>query len=179
MLAVGGSMTEERPYSLLIRLGVILVPIVTGILLWSYYHSPGSVFSAKPAAVIPAPFTAGTPKPSEPVAEAAAEPAEPVEPPIAAATAFAPAPAVAPSTAGPGTKGFQGIATGQPAAAPGGPVASTAATAPAPPALKQAAPGRERTKAGETRKQEAASAHKTIQKLDKELDRKLSICSGC
>lgn len=41
-------MAEERPYSLLIRLGVILAPILAGVLLWSYYHPPVSVFRASP-----------------------------------------------------------------------------------------------------------------------------------
>jgi hypothetical protein len=34
-LTVGAWMAEERPYSLLIRLGVILAPILAGVLLWS------------------------------------------------------------------------------------------------------------------------------------------------
>ena len=164
-------MAEERPYSLLIRLGVILAPILAGILLWSYYHPPVSVLSRKPAVAIPAPLTASAPNPSE----LAAEPADPVANPGAAAAA-AVTPAVSADPAAPDAGAFRTVATGNQTAAPQG-APSIAATSPAlSRPRQQPAPGRERPKA---HKQEASSAHRTIQKLDKEIDRKLNICSGC
>ena len=169
-------MAEERPYSLLIRLGVILAPILTGVLLWSYYHPPVSVLSRKPAVAVPAPLTASAPNPSE----LAAEPADPVANPDAAAAA-AVTPAVSAAPAAPDAGAFRTVATGsQPAAPRGGAAASTAATSPAlSGSRQQPAPGRERPKARDAREQEASSTHRTIQKLDKGIDRKLNICSGC
>ena len=55
-------MAEERPYSLLIRLGVILMPILAVILAWSYYHPPALVLSRKGPAVIPAASTVPIPR---------------------------------------------------------------------------------------------------------------------
>ncbi len=168
-------MAEERPYSLLIRLGVILAPILAGVLLWSYYHPPASVLSRKPAVVIPAPLTASAPNPSE----LAAEPAEPVADPGAAANAGV-TPAMSADPTGPDAETFRTVATGSQTTAPqGGAAAGTAATSPAPSGPRQSAPGRERPKAPGPHKQEASSTHRTIQKLDKEIDRKLNICSGC
>lgn len=169
-------MAQERPYSLLIRLGVILAPILAGVLLWSYYHPPASVLSRKPAVVIPAPLTASAPNQSE----LAAEPADPVANPGAAAVA-AVTPTASADPTRPDAETFRTIATGSRATAPQvGPAAGTAAASPAPAAPRQQpAPGRERPKAQDARKQEASSTHRTIQKLDKEIDRKLNICSGC
>jgi|GEM_PF-4855712 len=169
-------MAEGRPYSLLIRLGVILAPILAGVLLWSYYHPPTSVLSGKPAVVIPAPPTASTPSPSE----LAAEPADQVENPGAAAAAEV-TPAASADPAGPDAETFRTVATGSRATAPqAGPAAGTAPTSPAPAGPRQQpAPGRERPKAPSAHKQEASSTHRTIEKLDKEISRKLNICSGC
>jgi hypothetical protein len=169
-------MAEERPYSLLIRLGVILAPILAGVLLWSYYHPPASVLSGKPAVVIPAPPTASTPSPSE----LAAEPVDPVAN-LGPAAAAGVTPATSADPAGPDAETFRTVATGSRVTAPqAGPPAGTAATSPAPAGpSQQPAPGRERPKAQDARKQEASSTHRTIQKLDKEIDRKLNICSGC
>ncbi len=169
-------MAEERPYSLLIRLGVILAPILAGVLLWSYYHPPVSVLSRKPAVAVavPAPLTASAPNPSE----LAAEPADPVANPGTAAAA-AVTPAVSTDPAAPDAGAFRTVATGSQTAAPQG-APRTVATSPAPSGPRQQpAPGREHPKAPVAHKQEASSAHRTIQKLDKEIDRKLNICSGC
>jgi hypothetical protein len=168
-------MAEERPYSLLIRLGVILAPILAGVLLWSYYHPPVSVLSRKPAVAIPAPLPARTPNPSE----LAAEPADPAATPGAAAAAEV-TPAVSADPAAPDAGAFRSVAPGSQTAPQGGAAASTAAT---PPALagsrQQPAPGRERPKAPAVGKQEASSTPRTLEKLDKQIDRKLSICTGC
>ena len=167
-------MAEEQPYSLLIRLGVILGPILAGVLVWSYYHPPAAIFSPKKPSVTAAPV----PVPAPNLSELAAEPAETIADPVAAA-----APVAMPAAAAfsePDAGGFRGAAMPKPVATPGGTVASTHAT---PPAVlgprQQSAAGPERRKARDARKQEAASAHKSIQKLDKEISRKLSICSGC
>lgn len=169
-------MAEERPYSLLIRLGVILAPILAGVLLWSYYHPPVLVLSRKPAVAVPAPLTARAPNPSE----LAAEPIDPAANPGAAAAAAVP-PAVSADPAAPDAGAFRTVATGSQTATPqGGAAASTAATSPALSGPRQQpATGREHPKAPVAHKQEASSAHRTIQKLDKEIDRKLNICSGC
>jgi len=169
-------MAQERPYSLLIRLGVILAPILAGVLLWSYYHPPVSVLSRKPAVAIPAPLPASAPNPSE----LAAEPAEPVADPGAAANAGV-TPAVSVDPTAPEAGAFRSVTPGSQTTAPqGGAAASTAAT---PPALagsrQQPAPGRERPKAPGAGKPEASSTPRTLQKLDKQIDRKLSICTGC
>jgi hypothetical protein len=175
-------MAEERPYSLLIRLGAILVPILAGILVWSYYHPPVSLLSPRAPSVIPAPLAATAPKASE----SADEPTDPISGP-AAVGASAPVPAVAPENVRPDPGTFRTIATGKqtssgaprapPPASTSGPLATNPATPPTAP--QSAASGRERTKTRDARKQEPAPAHSTIQKLDKEIDRKLSICSGC
>ena len=171
-------MAEERPYSLLIRLGVILAPILAGVLLWSYYHPPVLVLSRKPtvAVAVPAPLTASAPNPSE----LAAEPTDPVANPGAAAAVAVP-PAVSADPAPPDAGALRTVATGSQTAAPrGGAAAGTAATSPALSGpSQQPATGREHPKAPVAHKQEASSAHRTIQKLDKEIDRKLNICSGC
>src|SRR5260370_41375646 len=115
MFLVGAVSTSmaERPYSLLIRLGVILAPILAGVLLWSYYHPPASVFSPKPAVVIPAPLTASAPNPSE----LAAEPTEPVADSGAAANAGA-TPAVSADPTRPDAETFRTVATGTQTTAP-------------------------------------------------------------
>jgi len=170
-------MAEERTYSLLIRLGIILAPILAGCLLWSYHHPPAAVFARKPAAAIPAPATANARNPPE----LDAERADPVADPDAAAAVATPAISADPAAPDPGAS--RPIATGSrttAAPAPVGAAASTAATSPALlGARQQPPPGRERPKARDARKQESASTHRTIEKLDKEIDRKLSICSGC
>jgi len=170
---LSAAMAEERPYSLLIRLGVILAPILAGVLLWSYYHPPVSVFSRKPVAAVPASVTTRAPNASE----LAAEPADPVASPGAAAAAVA-APASSAEPGGANSALRPVAASSQKAATQSDPAANTPAPAPALSGSRQQ-PAPERPKARDTRKQEAASAHKTIQKLDKEIDRKLSICSGC
>src|SRR6266699_7203418 len=104
---LSAAMAEERPYSLLIRLGVILAPILTGVLLWSYYHPPVSVLSRKPAVAIPAPLPANAPNPSE----LAAEPADPVATPGAAAAAGV-TPAVSVDPTAPEAGAFRSVAPG-------------------------------------------------------------------
>lgn len=173
-------MAEERPYSLLIRLGVILAPILAGVLLWSYHHPPVSILSRKPAVAIPAPLPASAPNPSE----LAAEPAEPTEPVAnpGPAAASGVTPAVSADPAAPGVGAFRSVTPGSQTAAPQGGAAAASAAA-TPPALagsrQQPAPGRERPKAPAVGKPEASSTPKTLQKLNKQIDRKLSICSGC
>jgi hypothetical protein len=171
---VGVLMAEERPYSLLIRLGVILAPILAGALLWSYRYPPAAVWTPKPPAVIPAPLAAGAPKPAEPAADAA----DPVANAASAATMTMPPSFAEPSV--PERGALRGVAAGSRTAATQPAAAGPAATKPAmqgPP--QPTTPPGDRRKAREVRKQEAASTHKAIQKLDKEIDRKLSICSGC
>jgi predicted component of type VI protein secretion system len=168
-------MADERPYSLLIRLGVILAPILAGALVWSYYHPPASVLSRKPAPAMP-PLAASAPNPSELAADPADAVANPA-PPAAAVTM----PATSADRSAPAPGGLRSVATGSPTATtkPGA-VASTAATTPPIPGPpQQTAPGGERRKPRDIRKQEASSAHRAIQKMDREIDRKLSICSGC
>jgi hypothetical protein len=169
-------MVDYRPFSLLIRLGVILAPILAGVLLWSYYHPPALVLSRKPAVAIPAPLPARTPNPSE----LAAEPADPVATPGAAAAAEM-TPAVSADPAAPDAGAFRSVTPGSQTTAPqGGTAASTAATSPAlAGSRQQPAPGRERAKAPTAGKQEASSIPRTLEKLDKQIDRKLSICTGC
>jgi len=53
-------MVDYRPYSLLLRLGIILLPILAGVLAWSYYHPLGSVLTPRAVVVIPAPVTIKT-----------------------------------------------------------------------------------------------------------------------
>jgi hypothetical protein len=88
---VGAWMVDYRPYSLLLRLGIILLPILAGVLAWSYYHPLGSMLTPKAAVVIPAP-TSKAPN----LTELAAEPADP-----AAVTSGAPAVAAGPAAATP------------------------------------------------------------------------------
>jgi hypothetical protein len=180
---VGAWMVDYRPYSLLLRLGTILLPILAGVLAWSYYHPLGSILTPKAAVVIPAP-TSKAPNPTE----LAAEPADPADP--AAVTSGAPAVAAGPAAAtsavltrpvAPNTGAALGFAPdSQMPPTQVRPPAGTAATIPALPGTKQQpAPGREPSKARDTRKQEAAFTHRTIQKLDNEINRKLSIFRGC
>ena len=184
-------MVDDRPYSLLLRLGIILLPILAGVLAWSYYHPLGSVLTSKAVVVLPAPVTPRT----APASELAAEPADaaavpetraPVAIPARAPVAIpAPtAPAVSAQPAGPRIGPALGFAPDRPMPPPMPPQASTgagtAASMPAGPSAKQPpASGREQSKAAEARKQDANSANRTIQKLDSEVDRKLGICRGC
>jgi hypothetical protein len=175
---VGASMVDYRPYSLLLRLDMILLPILAGVLAWSYYHPLGSMLTPKAAAVIPAPATGKTPNPTE----LAAEPADPVIPgiPAAAVDAAAPMPAAPLRPAPPNTGAALSFAPDSQMPPQAGTGAGAAATLPAPPGTKQQpASGREHSKARDARKQEAASTHTTIQKLDNEINRRLSICRGC
>src|SRR6266536_3968284 len=126
---LSAAMAEERPYSLLIRLGVILAPILAGVLLWSYYHPPVSVFSRKPAAAVPASVTTRAPNASE----LAAEPADPVASPGAAAAAVA-APASSAEPGGANSALRPVAASSQKAATQSDPAANT----PPPPRRSQA-----------------------------------------
>jgi len=193
-------MAEERPYRLLIRLGVILVPILTAILISSYYHPPG-MLSRKPAAVIAAPSAAKTASPfeaapamadavSDPAARAAKPapaPADPISSAATLVTAPPRPPAIARQPARPDAGAIRALATGSetpprppaipPSALSLSPAGSVGPTAPA--ASQPAAPLREQTKARDAGKQQPAPRRGTIEKLDRELDRKLSICQGC
>jgi hypothetical protein len=173
---VGASMVDYRPYSLLLRLGIILLPILAGVLAWSYYHPLGSMLTPKAAVVIPAPAASKAPNPTELIV-VPADAVAPADAPAAAATSAAvPARPVAPNTGA--ALGFAPDTQMRPTQV--GPGARTAATMPALPGTKQQpVSGREPSKARDARKQEAASTHRTIQKLDNEVDRKLSICRGC
>jgi hypothetical protein len=181
-------MAEERPYSLLIRLGSILLPILAGVLVWAYYHPPAFLARNAPA-VVTAPRPASVPNPSElavqpadPIAgqDASAAPAE-MPAPAAAATMPAPAattatPAPAATTARPPDPDLPGAAAlrnSTPVAR--APAAQRMPAAPAAPVAAQPpTPG-----ARDIRKQEASSTPGTIEKLDKEIARKLTICEGC
>ena len=183
-------MVDYRPYSLLLRLGIILLPILAGVLAWSYYHPLGSVLTPRAVVVIPAPVTIKTA-----LAELAAEPGDaasapetparvavPARAPVASPAAVAPA--VSAQGAAPRTGPALGFAPDRPIPPPMPPQAGigagTAATMPAPPSAKQPpASGREPSKAAEARKPDATSANRTIQKLDNDIDRKLGICRGC
>ena len=193
-------MAEQRPYSLLIRLGVILVPILTAILIWSYYDPPISMLSQKPAAVIPAPIPAKTASPFEP----APETADAVSGPAAAVTERAPARATAPVVTEParapatvpamaqqpdrrivGTIRSIATTSQMPPDTPAIPPSALflSPTAPGPAAAAAASqspvPGREPAQARDAGKPQPAAARGTTQKQDQEIDRKLSICRGC
>jgi hypothetical protein len=176
---VGASMVDYRPYSLLLRLGIILLPILAGVLALSYYHPLGSMLTPKAAAVIPAPAASKAPNPTELIV-VPADPAVTSETPAAAAGPAAVTPAVSARPVAPNTGAALGFAPDtQMRPTQVGPGAGTAATMPTLPGTRQQpAPAREPSKA-RARKQEAASTHRTIQKLDNEFDRKLSICRGC
>jgi hypothetical protein len=188
-------MAQERPYSLLIRLGILLLPILTAVLIWSYHHPPASMLAQKPAGVIVIPAPAKGGAPFGPLPEAAnpvSGPAPigtappPVPAPASVSTRMS-APAPAQQPARPDGANIRAPAMGSrtppgsPAIPPSAMSLSPAAPAPAiaPFASQSEASGREQAKARDPRKRQPAGSGGAVQKLDKEIDGKLSICRGC
>ena len=168
----------DLPFSLLLRLGGILLPVLAGILIWSYYGRPTLSQSARPNIIAISPANAppqSVPLSSEaaaiPPPTAATAPAPSVPTPVSMTSGFAePSPVEAAAMGN-----SDAVATTR--AAQPGPKGASGATPPAVPSARQAPAAAQQAKVPETRKQQAATAAQ--KKRDKEIDAKLSICSGC
>jgi hypothetical protein len=168
-------MVGDWPYHLFLRLGAILLPILAGIVVWSYYRGHATR-PPRPTAAIAVPSTENPLKSLDltPELRAGEQPA-----PVAAAPSAGVSPALPTSFAGPSAAEAEAMRKANALATPPGVAAPIrgAARPPRPATSGQPASTGNRPKARDARKEEARSV--SSQKLDKELDRKLSICSGC
>lgn len=165
----------DLPFSLLLRLAGILLSVLAGILIWSYYGRPALPLSARPNIVAAPPANAplqSVPLSTEAAATAATPGPAPVEPtPVSMTASFA-----EPSPAEAGAMGKSDPVSTRGAPQPGPKGASTA-TPPAAPSARQASAAAQQAKTRDARKEQAPNAAQ--KKRDKDIDAKLSICSGC